>query len=243
MKAITGFHAIEEYIRSGRKNCALYITGASSRHEKLSDAAANQGIEVFRVDKKEIEKISGDPENRGAALMLRGRISSKNRFDSLKTFAEKLENENSVVLLLDSITDPHNFGAILRSADQFGADIVVIPGRRSVSENMTVRKTSAGASEYVPVVVENLSRSIDILKKNSFWVYGAEMDGSPCWSENLKGRVALVLGSEGKGISRLLLDKCDRLVKIPAQGNIDSFNVSVAAGILLYEISRQQNFA
>jgi 23S rRNA (guanosine2251-2'-O)-methyltransferase len=119
-------------------------------------------------------------------------------------------------------------------------DLVITPGRRSAGDNLTVRKTSAGAYEYVSIAEENLSRSIDALKKCGFWIYGADMAGRACWGEKLGGRVALVMGSEGKGISRLLAEKCDCLVKIPANGNIDSFNVSVAAGILLYEIYRQQ---
>ena len=245
MEAITGFHAIEEALKNvdtdSRRYDAgkLYITGKHKRHDIIAAIAHEKKIKVIETDQKEVDSFSNDADNRGAVLLLPVKRKSRVKHQSLKNFLEILDKSDSIVLLLDGITDPHNFGAILRSADQFGVDLVIIPGKRSAVENATVRKTSAGASEYVSVVEDNLARSIDALKKNDFWIYGADMTGKPCMAQDLKGRVALILGSEGKGISMLLAEKCDGLVKIPSSGNVDSFNVSVACGILLYEIVRQ----
>ncbi len=241
MELITGFHAIEEFIKSGKSDAVLYITGSGKRHESLASLASDHGLKVVKASQKEIDNLSGDSENRGAALAVQKKKEKRVKISSLKDFLDTAGDGSLRVLMLDGITDPHNFGAILRSADQLNTDLVIIPSRRSAGDSLTVRKTSAGASEYVPVVEENLSRSIDLLKKKGFWIYGADMAGKECWSLDLKGKVALILGSEGKGISRLLAEKCDSLIKIPANGHVDSFNVSVAAGILLYEISRQQS--
>ncbi len=243
MEIITGFHAIEEALKSLSlsDSCKLYITGKHKRHDAIAAFAAEKNIKIIKTDQKEIDSFSSDNDNRGAVLVIYSRKKSGIKHASLKAFLDSLTKDNSIVLLLDEITDPHNFGAILRSADQFAVDLVIIPGKRSAGENATVRKTSAGASEYVAIVEDNLARAVDLLKKSNFWVYGADMDGKPCWSQNLKGRAALILGSEGKGISRLLAEKCDSVLKIPASGHVDSFNVSVAAGILLYEVVRQQS--
>ena len=255
MEVITGFHAIEEALKNltgfstgtgqaDSASCKLYITGKHKRHDIIAAIASEKNVEVIKTNQKEIDSFSDDSDNRGAVLFFNTKKinTQKSRGikpSSVKNFLETLNKNNSIVLILDGITDPHNFGAILRSADQFAVDLVIIPGKRSAGENSTVRKTSAGASEYVPVIEDNLARTIDALKKSGFWVYGADMSGKPCMSQNLKGRIALILGSEGKGISRLLAEKCDGLVKIPSVGHVDSFNVSVACGILLYEIFKQ----
>ena len=250
MEKITGFHAIEEALKNlprflhGQAQSRLYITGNKKRHDIIAAIAAEKKIEVIKTDQKEIDSISDDVNNKGAVLFLvtaKKKRKSKKTPISLKDFLDSLDKNNSIVLLIDGVTDPHNFGAILRSADQFSVDLVIIPVKRSAGENATVRKTSAGASEYVSVTEDNLARSIDALKKNGFWIYAADMDGKPCMDQDLRGRVALILGSEGEGISKLLAEKCDGLIKIPSMGHIDSFNVSVACGILLYEIVRQNS--
>ena len=248
MEAITGFHAIEEALKNltlsacpDKNRGKLYITGKHKRHDIIAAIAHEKKVKVIKTDQKEIDSFSNDSDNRGAVLLLSAKRNSRVKHQSLKNFLDIINKNNSIVLLLDGITDPHNFGAILRSADQFAVDLAIIPGKRSAGENATVRKTSAGASEYVSVIEDNLARSIDALKKNNFWVYGADMDGKPCMIQDLKGRIALILGSEGKGISSLLAEKCDGLIKIPSYGRVDSFNVSVACGILLYEVIRQQS--
>jgi 23S rRNA (guanosine2251-2'-O)-methyltransferase len=244
VEVITGFHAIEEYIKSAKGRSVLYMTGNNKRHDNLSLLAEKQGIKVIKAEQKELDRLSGSSDNRGAVLVLQEKGAKKIKYSSVREFLDTLDagsKEESIVLLLDGITDPHNFGAILRSADQLGIDLVITPGRRSASDNPTVRKTSAGASEYVSVVEDNLARSMDLLKKKGFWIFGADMAGQECWSLNLKGKTALILGSEGSGISRLLAEKCDSLIKIPSFGRVDSFNVSVAAGILMYETVRQHS--
>jgi 23S rRNA (guanosine2251-2'-O)-methyltransferase len=266
MEIIVGFHAIEEFLKAGHKNCSLYISGKTKRHQLLIELAKTKGIKILKTEQDKIDLISAGQENRGAVVVVKvnkefdkklfyekddsnfkkekQQIGRNKKYLSLKEFISSLKesnvNSSSIALILDSITDPHNLGAILRSADQFSADVVIISGRRSAGDSITVRKTSAGAYEYISIVEENLARSIDILKDNGFWVFGADMNGKSCWEQDLKGRVALVLGSEGKGISHLLVGKCDSMVKIPSAGHVDSFNVSVAAGILMYEIFRQQ---
>ena len=151
--------------------------------------------------------------------------------------------EGGVLMLLDGLEDPHNLGAILRSADATGADAIIIPKNRSVSLNQTVAKVSTGAIEYVDVVqVTNLTQTIQELKKQGYWVIGLELDGSIYYDEqDYKGNVAIAVGSEGKGISRLVKENCDVLVKIPMYGKVNSLNASVSAGLILYEVVRNRN--
>ena len=150
------------------------------------------------------------------------------------------KKENSIVVILDSITDPHNVGAIIRSCDQFGVDLVVLPERRGASESEIIGRSSAGASAWVQTsVVSNLVRTVEKLKEAGFWIYGADAGGETAGQTSLQGKIALVMGSEGSGISRLLEEKCDKIISIPTCGKLDSLNVSVACGVLLYEIKRQ----
>ena len=151
--------------------------------------------------------------------------------------------EGGVLMILDGLEDPHNLGAILRSADATGADAIIIPKNRSVSLNQTVAKVSTGAIEYVDVVqVTNLNQTIQDLKKQGYLVVGLELDGSIYYDEqDYKGNIAIVVGSEGKGISRLVKENCDVLVKIPMYGKVNSLNASVSAGLILYEVVRNRN--
>ena len=151
--------------------------------------------------------------------------------------------EGGVLMIRDGLEDPHNLGAILRSADATGADAIIIPKNRSVSLNQTVAKVSTGAIEYVDVVqVTNLTQTIQELKKQGYWVVGLELDGSIYYDEqDYKGNIAIVVGSEGKGISRLVKENCDVLVKIPMYGKVNSLNASVSAGLILYEVVRNRN--
>jgi 23S rRNA (guanosine2251-2'-O)-methyltransferase len=161
---------------------------------------------------------------------------------SLKEFIAGLEeNNDALVVILDEITDPHNYGAILRSCDQFGVDLVITRNRRTAKHADVIATTSAGAAAWVPATeVANLPRAVDELKEAGFWIYGADMAGEAVYTRDLRGRTAIILGGEGGGISRLLKEKCDALAAIPTQGRIDSLNVSVAAGVLLYEARRQR---
>ena len=147
--------------------------------------------------------------------------------------------KRSIVVVLDSITDPHNVGAIIRSADQFGSDLVIIPTHRSSTESEIIARASSGAASWVPLMfVSNLTNAIQVLKDNGYWIYGADAGG-----ENLQGfvpsdKIAIIMGSEGSGMSRIVRQNCDKILSIPTCGKLDSLNVSVAAGILLYALSR-----
>ena len=263
MKIITGFHAIEEKIKSLEKNskAILFYNKPGPRVKKIIAFAQslceskNALIECRQVEVHELEKlVSTLPElardHRGIVLQLPGNQkeeSNQIEFSDLKIhlknrISSKTENQKSVVMILDSITDPHNVGAIIRSCDQFGADLVVLPSRRGAStDSEIIGRSSAGASSWVPyMVVPNLIRVIELLKEEGYWIYGADAGG-----ENLNDlvvqkndKVAIVMGSEGSGMSRIVRENCDKILSIPTCGKLDSLNVSVAAGILLYKISQ-----
>jgi 23S rRNA (guanosine2251-2'-O)-methyltransferase len=219
----------------------LYLSREKKKTETLRELADAAGISVILGDDEELTKRSGSADHRGALLLLE-EIPLQYR-DSLSFLLKNISAPEALVLLLDGITDPHNFGAILRTADQFQADFVVITERRSAHETQTVVKTSSGAASYVTIAtVPNLTNAIELIKKHEFWVYGADLEGERVDTIELKGRVALVLGGEGQGLRRLVRESCDGLISIPSHGHVESFNVSVAAGILMYEIRRQQGF-
>jgi len=159
------------------------------------------------------------------------------------TFSEALAElallDRGLVLILDSITDPHNVGAIIRSADQFEVSLVILPDHRGASDPEIIARSSAGAASWVPVVrVPNLVRAAEQLKTAGFWIFGADAGGTTARDLEIPEKTVLIMGSEGTGISRLLRESCDAIVSIPTRGKLDSLNVSVAAGILLYEIRR-----
>ncbi len=238
---LTGFHAIEEALAAASRGSGrLYISGKGPRIKKIEELAGKKRTPVQRITSDELSKITGR-DHKGIALeIVAARMGS-----SFEEFMEKLDDsrENVLVLLLDGITDPHNLGAILRSADQFQADFVLFPERRSASETEVVANTSAGAVHHVPhAQVKNLNRTVELLKKKQFWIYGAAMGGGNINQTDLRGRVALVMGSEGQGLSALLAKNCDAEIAIPTRGKVDSLNVSVATGVILYEIRRQQGW-
>ncbi len=152
------------------------------------------------------------------------------------------KKEPPFILILDGLEDPRNFGAILRTAEAVGVHGVIIPNRRSVGVNETVEKTSTGASKLVPVAqVSNITDVMEKIKKENIWIYGLDMDAKKSYTEiNYKGPVALVVGSEGKGVSRIVKDHCDDLIKLPMVGKIESLNVSVAAGVAMYEVLKSR---
>ncbi|MFQ3547451.1 MAG: 23S rRNA (guanosine(2251)-2'-O)-methyltransferase RlmB [Termitinemataceae bacterium] len=239
MAYLTGFHAIEELIRSGKTTGPLLVANAGPRARTIMSLATDHKIRIDRVGEHELNRLA--PGNRGIALQVEGKEQSNEV--SVQDFIASLEaDQDALVVVLDGITDPHNYGAILRSCDQFGVDLVIVGNRRSAKDAEIVSKTSAGAVAWVPIAtVPNLVRSVELLKEAGFWVYGADMKGTPLYDQDLAGRVVLIMGSEGSGISRLLRETCDGMVSIPTKGNVDSLNVSVAAGVLLYEARRQQN--
>lgn len=239
MNFLTGFHAIEERIKSGRACGPLLMAKAGPRARELVGLAVSGKIRVDRVGTFEIDRLA--PGNRGIALQVED-MASDNAGLGLEEFIGGLgDRADALAVILDEITDPHNYGAILRSCEQFGADLVLSRNRRNAKHADIISKTSAGAVSWVPQAeTANLVRAARRLKDAGFWIYGADMRGDPVYGADLRGRVALVLGGEGTGISRLLRDCCDGMVGIPSKGKIDSLNVSVAAGIMLYEVNRQR---
>ena len=244
MMYLTGFHAIEERIRSGNTCGPLFVAKSGPRAKEIVTLAINKKIRIERTGTFDLDGIA--PNNRGIALQVDDiggnvDINFDNFIDNLKDDNLK-ERRNGLVLILDEITDPHNYGAILRCCDQFAVDLVIGRNRRSAKYAEVISKTSSGAVSWVPQTeTPNLVRTIDQLKEAGFWIFGADMEGEPVYKKDLSGRIALVLGSEGGGISRLLRERCDGMVGIPSSGRIDSLNVSVAAGILLYEIRKQNS--
>ncbi len=244
---VTGLRAIEAYVEriadqekgpSRPTAPTLLYSRTSKRIEALITLADAAGVRISRVDSGELDAWVGGGRHRGVVLEVPYVAHSVADF---RSFLSSDVPADAVVLALDGVTDPHNLGAVLRSADQFGVDLVVLPSRRSARLNDTVLRTSAGAALEVPLVtVPNLPRALADLKEAGCWVYGADVRGDSVVSTRITGRVVLVLGSEGEGMGRLVRESCDFLVRIPAFGTIDSLNVSVAAGVLLYEIRRRQ---
>ena len=239
---LLGFHPIQELINSETITGTLYLKSKpEKRLLQLKKDAQAAGITVREVDSAELDKISGKRDHRGALLQYQ--YQKGERTVSLSHLLSTSREMNSLIIMLDGVTDPHNFGAIIRSADQFYADGLIFQGRRSAPLSQVTVSASAGAVTHVPLCsVPNLVRSAKELKQQGYWIYGAAMNGRSMIEEDLKGKVVLILGSEGKGMSRLLAEECDLHIAIPAHGHIESFNVSVAAGIMMYEIRRQQNF-
>lgn len=238
MPYLTGFHAIEELIKSGKAKGPLLVANAGPRARAVMSLATEHKVPINRTGEHELDRIARG--HRGIALLIEG--GAETNETTVEEFIANLEEgRDSLVLILDSITDPHNYGAILRSCDQFGADLVIVQTRRSAKDAEVVSKTSAGASAWMPIApIPNLVRAAQLLKDAGFWIYGADMGGVPADEKDLTGRTALVMGSEGTGLSRLLRETCDEIISIPAHGRVDSLNVSVAAGVLLYEIARQK---
>lgn len=239
---ITSLHGIDETLREPPPGAELVLGRLNPRLSALAAKAKAAGLSVREAGPAELTRLAGGREHRGAILLLpEGR---RTRETSLEAYLEGLTEGPALVVLLDGVTDPQNYGAILRSADQFGVGLVVLPARRSASDTPAVSAASAGAMAWVPhAVVTNLTRALGQLKDHGFWTYGADLDGTEVSRVSLQGRVALVLGSEGRGLSRLVRDTCDQVVSIPTRGRLDSLNVSVSAGILMYEVRRQQGAA
>jgi 23S rRNA (guanosine2251-2'-O)-methyltransferase len=236
---IYGYHSIEETLKRGIKEGILLYSGEKGRRGHLINLARSKHIPVKKVDEGELDEYCEKKKHRG--ILLLHEQAGRKKTGDLKNYTKVLEKPDSLVLLLDGITDPHNYGAVLRSADQFGVDLVITPNRKSAHETDVVSATSAGAHAYVEqLVIPNLVQAMGFLRENGFWLYGADMAGDPVHKTDLKGKVALVMGSEGKGLRSLVKKECDICIAIPCKGNIDSLNVSVATGIMLYEIRRQQ---
>ena len=237
---IEGRNAALEAFRSGKTIDKLFVLdGCQDGPVKsiIREAKKTDTIINF-VGKERLDRLAGTGHHQGVVAQAAAYEYAEVE-DILK--AAKDKGEAPFIFILDEIEDPHNLGAIIRTANQAGAHGVIIPKRRAVGLTATVAKTSAGAINYTPVAkVTNISKTIEDLKKQGMWFVCADMDGTTMYDLNLTGPIGLVIGNEGSGVGRLVKEKCDFVASIPMKGDIDSLNASVAAGVLAYEIVRQR---
>lgn len=243
----SSLNAIEEYLAHNHKGSIYATENPKGRLRQILDLARKKGLRVEFLDSTELVKTARSAGFQGQVrnIFLLGQDPGSGKFKSrLEDLIPSWEgDETRMILVLQGITDPHNLGAILRVADQFAADAVLIPERRSAGMSETVSRVSSGADQHVNLIeTVNLARALEQLKKAGFWVYGADMGGENIAAMSFSAKSVLVLGSEGKGLGRLIESTCDQIISIPTGGHIDSLNVSVAAGILAYEVRRQQGF-
>lgn len=236
---ICGRNPVIEAIKSGMSIDTVYVSGHGGILGKINSMAKDAGAVVKVVNNQKLDQLSGGRAHQGVAA-----AASCAEYASLEDILAVSEKKgtNPFIIICDEKEDPHNLGAIIRTAEAAGADGIIIPKRRSASLNATVFKTSAGAASWLPVArVSNLASAVDELKKRGVWIYGTDASGESYESTDLKGSIALVIGSEGFGMSRLIKEKCDFLLRLPMNGKITSLNASVAAGIFMYEAVRQRN--
>ena len=241
MTNIEGRNPVIEVLKSYRQIEKIMIANGAKEGsiKKIIGMAKDKNVVVQYVNKSKLDEISTSHAHQGVIAVV-----GEYKYYDLEELIEKAKttNEDMFFIILDEITDPHNLGTIIRTADAVGAHGVIIPKRRSVHITPVVAKASAGAVEYMPVCkVTNIVNTIKRLKEEGLWIAAADMDGENFYDQNLTGPIGLVIGSEGFGISRLVKQNCDFTVKMPMTGNVTSLNASVAGGILLYEIFRQRN--
>ncbi len=238
---IFGRNSVSEAIKAERPLDSILV--ARGEHTgsipKILKDAKNADIPVKEVDRKKLDFMCGHGNHQGIVAV--GAVKAYSTVDDIFALAEE-KGEAPFIVVCDEIEDPHNLGAIIRTAEAAGAHGVIVPKRRSAPLSFAVSKTSAGAVEFMHVArVTNIPQTLEELKERGVWIYCADMDGETFYNANLKGSVALVIGSEGKGVGRLVKEKCDVVLSMPMKGRINSLNASVAAGILMYEISKQRD--
>ena len=237
---IEGRNAVIEAFRAGKTIDKLFVLEhckEGSMNTVLREAK-KQGTVINYVKRERLDQMSETGKHQGVIAYI-----AAYEYGSVEDILKKAEDkgEQPFVIILDDIEDPHNLGAIIRTANLAGAHGVIIPKHRASGLTATVVKASAGAINYTPVAkVTNISKTIEELKEKGLWFVCADMDGTTMYDLDLKGPIGLVIGNEGKGVSRLVKEKCDFIAKVPMFGDIDSLNASVAAGVLAYEIVRQR---
>lgn len=237
---IIGRNAVAEALKSGREIDSLLVAAGERGGSigVLIGQCRERGIVVKQVDSRKLDRICGNANHQGVAAY--AAVQEYKTVEDMIAAAQE-KGEAPFVIVCDEIEDPHNLGAIIRTADACGAHGVIVPKRHGVALTYAVGKVSAGAVEYVPVArVPNLASELESLKKKGFWIYGADMGGEAWDKQDYSGAVALVIGSEGRGLGRLIREKCDFIVSLPMKGKINSLNASVAAGILMYEVARHR---
>ena len=223
---ICGKNVVREYLNSGESVRKAYLM-KNYNDKEILDALVKRTNNIEYVEKRELDKISKENHQ--------GIILSVDDF-KYSNLDDIINKQNSLIVILDHIEDPHNFGAIIRTCEAAGVDGIIIPKNRSVDVTSTVIRTSVGASKYVPIVqITNLSSTMKELKKKGFWIVGTDMDGTSYEKIDYTGNMCIVIGSEGFGMSRIVKENCDFVATIPMNGKINSLNASVAAGIVIYE--------
>ena len=239
---LEGRNAILEVLKSGRDIEKIMVIKGNTEGtiKKIIGMSVEKNVVIQEISRRKMDEISQTKNHQGIIAIVSEH--SYVEVDDILSIA-KNKDEDAFIIILDGITDPHNLGAILRTAETAGVHGVIIPKRRSVGLTATVGKTSAGALEYVPVArVTNIVKTIEYLKKNGLWIGCADMRGLDYFDTDMKGAIAIVIGSEGEGVSRLVRENCDFTVSIPMYGKISSLNASVASALLMYEIVRQRKF-
>ncbi len=242
-RQLFGFHSVTARLRMRPESIStLYV--ADARHDRrardLIDRAAVAGVAVHAIDERRLSALAGTTKHQGVVAI----VAADPPYRTLDEVLDDLR-EPALLLVLDGVTDPHNLGACLRSADAFGAQAVIVPKDRAVGVNATVAKAASGAADTVPVItVTNLARTLRDLKSHDVWLLGTDADGDESlFDADLSGPIAWVLGAEGTGMRRLSRELCDRIVRIPLSGNVESLNVSVTAGVCLFATRRQREVA
>ncbi|MDD6032276.1 MAG: 23S rRNA (guanosine(2251)-2'-O)-methyltransferase RlmB [Oscillospiraceae bacterium] len=236
---IAGRNAVLEALKTGQRIDTLYLApGQTGSISRIIAAAKELGCPIKEVSYEKLDAMAFGINHQGVILTLSA-AEYVEVADILRAAADK--GEAPFLIIADEIEDPHNLGALIRTAETAGAHGLVIPKRRGVGLTSAVFKSSAGAAAHLPVArVANLASVVEELKSQGIWVYGCDMDGQPWCQVDFSGGVALIVGSEGRGMNRLLKDKCDTMVTLPMQGEISSLNASVAGGIIMYEVARQR---
>jgi 23S rRNA (guanosine2251-2'-O)-methyltransferase len=243
MEVIYGIHAVEEALRS-RGRAFDYVAVAKDRKDaklqRIVDACRGAGVAVRFEGRDQLTRMAKTQTHQGVVA-----VAAQKKYDDLESVLAAKRAQYAFVVVLDGIEDPHNLGALLRTADAAGADGVVIPERRAVGVNATVVKASAGASEHVPVAkVTNIARTIEEIKERNIWTVGLDERGTKDYDQiDYQMDCAIVLGAEGHGLHELVRKKCDFLVRIPMLGKVPSLNVSVAGAVVMYEVARQRRGA
>lgn len=236
---IFGRNSVIEALEASRKlEKVLVLDGGTGSLRKIIGLAKASKVRVEFVDRKTLDRLSGGANHQG--VVAKGQVFEYSNVDSICE-AAATNGEDPFILILDGIEDPHNLGAILRTGECAGVHGIIISERRAASVDSVAMKVAAGAAEYVKVArVKNLSRTLDELKNKGVWIVGLDMYGERYYEQNLKGPIALVVGNEGKGISRLIKEKCDYMISIPLKGKVSSLNASNAVAVAVYETLKQR---
>ena len=235
---IAGRNPVIEALKAGKSINAVYVSGEGGSLGLICGMAREKGIVVKQVSDAKLSAMSGGASHQG--VIASGACAEYVTIEDILAVSAK-KGTKPFIIICDEIEDPHNLGAIIRTAEAAGADGIIIPKRRSAALNVTVFKTSAGAASRLPVArTANIPAAIDTLKENGVWIYGTDASGEDYTSADMHGSVGLVIGSEGFGMGRLVKEKCDFLLSLPMNGQITSLNASVAAGIFMYETVRQR---